>query len=322
MTTASGAVCALVDWGTSRVRLWLAGQDASVVGEARSDEGMGRLRPDQFPGALERLMARAGAPAGTCAMLCGMVGSRQGWREAPYLPIPARLDDLPARALHVDHAPRPVAILPGLADFDDKTPDVIRGEETKLLGLLASGMAADNLILMPGTHAKWARIDARDRAVAAFATSLSGDAYAALGEASVLKHSIGGAAVDPAHPAFAAGVAASLEEPRTFLSRLFRVRARSILQGADAAADLSGAIIGMDIAGALHRFGRPAGVTLIGSGGLGPLYERALAVAGLPCTLLDGDELVRHGLSAAARATWPNLFTEAASWPAGAATDE
>ncbi len=317
MNHASGAVCALVDWGTSRVRLWLVDRNGAIVADSRSDDGMGRLAPGAFAGVLERLLAETGAPPGIGVMMCGMVGSRQGWEEAPYLPTPAALDGLAAGAHAVTHAPRAVFILPGVADFSSETPDVIRGEETKLYGLHADAEGArHDLIVMPGTHAKWARVEPGSRIVSAFATSLTGDLFAALGEASVLKHSVGDGAADADHPGFARGVAQSLDEPQTFLSRLFRVRARALLHGADDAAGvahLSGAIIGMDIAGAMHRFGRPASVALIGSGALGPLYERALGVAGIACAVFDGDDLVRRGLLAAARSAWPASFGDPAT---------
>ena len=308
--TPCGAIAAvLVDWGTSRLRLWAVDCDGVVVRAARSAEGMGATAPRAFEGILEHHLVELGAGPDVPVMMCGMVGSRQGWQEAPYVAVPARLETIVERAQPVAGTPRDVRVLPGIADRGTATPDVIRGEETQLLGLARlAGASADGLVCMPGTHAKWVRLTDGAATVAAFATALTGDLFAALSTASVLRHSLSADAdADPA--AFEAAVRASVAEPSTALMRLFAIRARGLLAGADAShalGTLSGTIIGLDIAGALTRFGPAERLTLVGGGTLGALYLRALRLAGIDAITMDGEELACEGLQAAARHVWPD----------------
>ncbi|WP_306117309.1 MULTISPECIES: 2-dehydro-3-deoxygalactonokinase [unclassified Roseitalea] len=300
----------LVDWGTSHLRMWAVDCCGGIVGEDRSAEGMGATAPSAFAGVLETHLDRLGAPADTPVMMCGMVGARQGWLEAPYVDVPACLDTLVDRAVHVQVPGRDIRILPGIADRSAETPDVMRSEETQLLGLCTvAPEPASRLVCMPGTHAKWVEIDGAARQVRRFATALTGELYAALGTSTVLRHSLGTGSVDADHPRFAEAVAASLERPETILTRLFAIRPHALLRGegeADARARLSGTIIGQDIAGAIARFGRPGRVVLVGGGRLGALYERALDLAGIAPQIHDGEALARAGLLAAAGKVWPH----------------
>lgn len=308
--TPRGAIAAvLVDWGTSRLRLWALDRDGGVIRAARSAEGMGATAPRAFEGILEHHLIELGAGADVPVMMCGMVGSRQGWQEAPYVSVPARLETIVARAVRVRGTRRDVRILPGIADRSPRTPDVMRGEETQLLGLgRLAGASAEGLVCMPGTHAKWVRLTDGAATVAAFATALTGDLFAALSTGSVLRHSLGAdAEADTA--AFEAAVRASIDEPSTALMRLFAVRARGLLAGADARhalGTLSGTLIGLDIAGALTRFGPAGRLALVGGGTLGALYLRALRLAGFDATAMDGEELACEGLQVAARHVWPD----------------
>ncbi|WP_306049612.1 2-dehydro-3-deoxygalactonokinase [Oceaniradius stylonematis] len=304
----------LVDWGTSRLRLWAVDGAGTVLGEARSGEGMGATEPRAFEGILEHHLAELGAGPKVPVMMCGMVGSRQGWQEAPYVEVPARLETIIERALPVSGTPREVRILPGIADRSVETPDVMRSEETQLLGLSRiAGNGAEGLVCMPGTHAKWVLIGEGGTQVSGFATALTGDLFAALSRASVLRHSLSGdAGLDGA--SFDKAVRAAIDEPARMLMRLFAIRSRALLHGADAAhasASLSGTIIGQDIAGALARFGKPERLTLVGGGTLGALYARALDLVGIATDVFDGEELARAGLFAAAVRVWPDMFATA-----------
>jgi 2-dehydro-3-deoxygalactonokinase len=301
----------LVDWGTSRLRLWAVDHDGTVLGEARSGEGMGATEPRAFEGILEHHLVELGAGPQVPVMMCGMVGSRQGWQEAPYVEVPARLETIIERALPVSGTPREVRILPGIADRSVETPDVMRSEETQLLGLgRMAGNGAEGLVCMPGTHAKWVLMDEGATQVSGFATALTGDLFAALSRGSVLRHSLSGdAGLDGA--SFDKAVRAAIDEPARMLMRLFAIRSRALLHGADAAhasASLSGTIIGQDIAGALARFGKPERLTLVGGGTLGALYARALDLVGIATDVFDGEVLARAGLSTAAGRIWPDMF--------------
>lgn len=308
--TASQAIAAvLVDWGTSHLRLWAVDATGDVLGHTRSAQGMGATEPRAFAGILEQHLTELGADIDVPVMMCGMVGSRQGWQEAPYVEVPAPLETVIERSVKVAGTPRDVRIVPGIADRSVETPDVMRSEETQLLGLThVAPQAARALVCMPGTHAKWVKLEDWPAKVTGFATALTGDLYSALSKASVLRHSLnadGGLDLE----AFDGAIRATLDDPASMLTRLFAIRARALLHGAgpDAARGaLSGIVIGQDLAGAIAHFGKPERLTLIGGGSLGRLYERAFELVGVANDQFDGDLLAQSGLFAAAQQVWPD----------------
>ena len=143
----------VVDWGTSSFRGWLMSADGAALAESRGAEGMlhrAAAGAGGFAAVLREHLARLGAPAGVPVLICGMAGARQGWAEAPYLRTPTRLDALHEGALRID-APGDIRILPGIAQSWPDRPDVMRGEETQLLGVTEPGFTG--LVCIPGTTA-------------------------------------------------------------------------------------------------------------------------------------------------------------------------
>ncbi len=307
-------VLAAADWGTSSLRVWALSPSGEVMAERRSDEGMSRLQPDEFEPVLRRRLSALGLPAGGAPLpvvVCGMAGAKQGWREAGYVDAPTRLGTLCSHALTVPAAALDVRILPGLADRQGGRDDVMRGEETQLLGLLQAEPSFGGLVCLPGTHSKWVRLDAGE--ILGFSTAMTGEMFAVLGQHSVLRHSLGGAepSGDPDSPAFLQAVARGLAEPGRLLASLFGVRAASLLRGVagvQAADALSGLLIGTEIASAGIPPGAP--VTVIAAGSLAALYERALSLAGHAARIVDSGAAVRRGLLLAAQLLWPVLWPE------------
>ncbi len=304
-TPALGAV----DWGTSSFRLWLLDETGGVLAERRSGEGMLVAGSEGFGAILEKHLAAAGAPAALPVIVCGMAGARQGWIEAPYVTLPAGLDGILAGAVSVPgqgaEATRDVRILPGLAQRSADAPDVMRGEETQLAGIVPLFASGRHVICMPGTHSKW--VEAEDGVITGFRTWLTGELFSVLSKQSILRHSLGEtpAPATASNPGFVAACTQALAEGGDFGSSLFRIRAASLLQDQTpdaAAATLSGLLIGAEIASARRLFG-PAGdkIILVASGALGSLYGAALRLAGCPVLQADADEAVRTGLFEAAR---------------------
>lgn len=296
---------AAVDWGTTRMRVWLLGQQGEPLVEKRSDQGMLSAAATGFSKVLESALAELGAPDSLPAIIAGMAGARQGWLEAPYIDTPARLSDVLARAVPVPNAARPVHIIPGLAQRSVTYPDVMRGEETQIAGLAGIFDAGASVLCMPGTHSKWVAVE--DGAVTGFGTWMTGELFSAIGRETVLKYSIGGGALvfRPGNPAFAAAVDTALEAPASVTSLLFGIRAGTLLLNRwpdDAAARLSGLLIGAEIAEAGKRFvSADNTVTLVASGLMHNLYSIALERAGITAVQADADAAVRAGLWAAAR---------------------
>lgn len=293
------------DWGTSRLRLWPMRRDGSVLGERRADDGLEAGRRRGFSLVLDEHLAALGVPVDTPVVVCGMAGSRQGWKEAAYVEVPAPLDRILADSVAPEDGKRTVRILPGMAQRG-VAPDVMRGEETQLLGLVLKTGLSDALVAMPGTHSKWVTLS--DGAVGGFTTVMTGEIFQLLGEHSILRHSIGEAAgtVEASAPAFLDGLRAALDDPASVLQRLFGIRAASLLEGLmppEAAARLSGLLIGAEI-GVAARASAAHGTVLVASGRMERLYRSGMEMAGLRPQTVDADEVVRMGLLAAARGLW------------------
>lgn len=282
-----------VDWGTSNLRVWAMGPDGSVLAEAGSDDGMGKLAPADFEAALLRLIAAwlAGHPP---VLACGMVGSRQGWVEAPYRAVPCTPLDRAALIPAPTVDPRlKVMIAPGL--MQAQPADVMRGEETQIAGALRLLPGYDGVLCLPGTHSKWAHVSAGE--VVSFQTFMTGELFALLSTASVLRHGMQGTGWDDA--AFDTAVADALSRPERLGARLFSLRAQGLIAGLspDAArARLSGLLIGMELAGAKpYWLGQP--VTLIGAEKLSTAYARGLAAQGVAAQRLSVTDCTLAGLA-------------------------
>lgn len=295
---------AVADWGTTRLRVWLLDDTNTVLAERRSDEGLLAAQPDRFAEILERQLAGMSAPTTLPVIICGMAGSRQGWVEAPYVAVPASLGTIFAAAVRVVGTKRDIRIVPGLAQRDASFPDVMRGEETQLAGAVAQLAAGRHLVCMPGTHSKW--VELIDDRVSSFQTFMTGELFSVLSAQSILRHSIGTETnVATGNPTFTSWCKEALATLAPLETRLFRIRAAGLLhelQPRDAAAALSGLLVGSEIAAARMRFSVDKGpIALIASGAMHDLYAEALALAGFVVTSLDADEAVRRGLAEAAR---------------------
>lgn len=296
---------AAVDWGTSSFRVWLIDGAGGVLAERRSDEGMVSAAATGFGTILEGHLAAMGAASDLPVIICGMAGARQGWIEAPYVPLPARLDDMVAGAVPVPGQPRDIRILPGLAQRHADAPDVMRGEETQLAGIVPLFVSGKHVVCMPGTHSKW--VEAEDGAVTGFRTWLTGELFSILSKQSILRHSLGEnpAPARPDDAAFRAACLAALGDVGDVGNGLFRIRAATLLRGltpGEASAQLSGLLVGGEIASARRCFDIPDGkVILVASGGLGLLYRTALELAGCTVLCADAEEAVRAGLTEAAK---------------------
>ena len=176
-----------VDWGTSSFRGWLMSAKGDVLAESRGSEGMLHCAGTGFAPVLRDHLAKLGAPQEMPVLICGMAGARQGWVEAPYLNTPTRLDALHEGAVRVDAgSSTDIRILPGIAQARADRPDVMRGEETQLLGMIDPGFTG--LVCIPGTHSKWVRIEAG--AIVEFATYMTGELFSVISQHSILSHAV------------------------------------------------------------------------------------------------------------------------------------
>ena len=292
----------VVDWGTSSFRGWLMSASGEALAESRGGEGMLHCAGTGFAPVLGDHLARLGAPEGARILICGMAGARQGWVEAPYLKVPTRLDALHEGAIRVE-APGDIRILPGIAQARPDEPDVMRGEETQLLGVTEPDFSG--LVCIPGTHSKWIKIE--DGCIVEFSTYMTGELFSVMAQHSILLHAIDASASPADGQAFRDGLSTALAAPTALTASLFGLRAAQLLgfeQRADGAARLSGLLIGTEIADAVRRHTAPRSVRLIAAGALGKLYAAALGARDIDVTVVDAEQASRRGLAKAAVKIW------------------
>lgn len=285
------------DWGTSNLRLFRVERGRIVA--RREGPGIGAVGVQAEAAFAEAMAPWLSDGPPTQIRLCGMVGARDGWAEAPYADCPADAAAWRAAAMRFDWRGAPVRIMAGLAcTGPDGVPDVMRGEETQIFGAclrepaLAQGR---RLIVLPGTHSKWALVE--DGRVIHFRTIPTGELFALLRDRSTL-----GPKIDAADPAQeAAGFAEGLERAGEgrLLATLFAARAMRLRAGRSAdwaLGYLSGLLIGCEIADSRAMLGAGEDILLIGAARLADLYTRALAVQNLRARTLDGDACALAGL--------------------------
>lgn len=283
-----------LDWGTSNLRAFAMRADGTVLAEARSDKGMAQLAPTEFEAVLRDVVKDWVLPEQCHVVACGMLGARQGWKEAPYRSVPcAAQNDTP---VHVPctEPDLDVWIVPGVKQASP--PDVMRGEETQIAGFLALKPEWDGVICLPGTHSKWVHISAGE--IVSFRTFMTGELFDVISTGTVLKHSLKSDDMDL--PAFIDAMSETLSRPEKFAANLFTLRASDLLQNqsADIArAHLSGALIGMELAAA-KPYWLGQNIALIGSNALCDLYKRALSEQGVTAKFWDASLITQTGLSA------------------------
>jgi len=285
------------DWGTSRLRLYLCDAGGHVLARG---EGEGASAPDCAERFAAAVAAWDKAHGALPAVLGGMVGSTIGWREAPYLKCPARPAAIAGAALRFEAEGRAIAILPGLSCVGKTgAPDVMRGEETQILGALRLCpplTKGRHIFCLPGTHTKWVAVE--DGTVTLFQTALSGELFELLRRHSVLARD--GSEVDAQSPAFALGLEfARRNAGADLLHLLFSARSRVVtgeMAKTDAASYLSGLVLGKDVATALSLLDLKAPVQLICTPALAALYARALNAYDLDSAVIDGDRAALAGL--------------------------
>src|SRR4051812_27927523 len=176
------------DWGTTHLRAWVLTADRHILRHQTFPYGVSRLSRGEakqiFSNNIRRTMEAEHLPA----LLCGMIGSDLGWTPVPYQACPAGLSTLADALFQIEDRPG-AWIVPGLrcAGITD-APDVMRGEETQILGWLAedSSRGSGRLVIChPGTHTKWALID--DGCIVRFITAMTGELFDVLRSHSVLQ---------------------------------------------------------------------------------------------------------------------------------------
>jgi 2-dehydro-3-deoxygalactonokinase len=308
--------CIVVDWGTSNRRAWALQQGGGVLGQRHDDQGLLAITDRQFAASLQQFCGDWFTPEQPQpVIMCGMVGSKLGWQEVPYQLAPLALSDLArhlvpiadkqAGALWAGHS----WIVPGVAVDRNATdglsqPDVMRGEECQILGALRHSRQDDGVFVLPGTHAKWVRVEAGQ--IVDFRTYMTGELFGMLRKSGTLSQLMTGDSADDA--AFERGIRmAQRDDVASLLHALFGVRTLGLfdrLPGSGLASYMSGLLIGTEIRDAqswLHRHGNVPPMTVIGSPTLLRAYRQAAGILGIELTCRDSADLLPAALLSLAK---------------------
>jgi 2-dehydro-3-deoxygalactonokinase len=293
--------CIVADWGTTNLRAWAMGADGSTLDQRCSPRGLMAIEGGRFSEALEEvcsdwLAGRQRLPV----VMSGMVGSKLGWKEAPYLAAPVALDGLARHLCPVEaRLNAAVWIVPGVKMEESAQPEVMRGEETQILGALETMGIDDGIFLLPGTHSKWAIVE--DRSLLAFRTYMTGELYGLLRRSGTLSQLMEGD--EPHDAAFREGVArAKSSEALSLLHSLFSVRTLGLfdrMPRSGLASYMSGLLIGAEMQDALmwlRARGKPSLAVGIGSPGMLESYRVAALLCGLALSALDSAPIVTRAL--------------------------
>jgi 2-dehydro-3-deoxygalactonokinase len=290
-----------VDWGTTNLRVFRITAGGTIRDRRVSLRGILNVPDNRFADTLRDEIGPWLAAGENHVLLSGMIGSRQGWKEAPYLPCPAGAPEIAAALVAIEFDWAQVKLVPGLSTTDEAgVAEVMRGEETQVLGVLEA-MSGSGLACLPGTHSKWATVE-NDRIIG-FTTHMTGEAFGALRGHTILGRMMREGPADGAP--FDEGVRRA-GDPGGLLHHIFGARAQVLagrLPETDAAAYLSGILVGHEVHAALE--GRHGVVVhVIGAPDLTALYARAISAHGGFPERHDGEAAARGLALIGAHAAW------------------
>ncbi|EOY5724313.1 2-dehydro-3-deoxygalactonokinase [Enterobacter cloacae] len=282
-----------IDWGSTNLRAWLC-QGEQCLESRQSAAGVTRLN-GKSPEAVLAEVTQNWRDSATPVVMAGMVGSNVGWKIAPYLPVPAHFSAIGEQLTSVGDN---IWIIPGLCVSRDDNHNVMRGEETQLLG--ARTLSPSSVYVMPGTHCKWVQADAEQ--IHDFRTVMTGELHHLL-----LAHSLVGAGLPeqaPSAAAFSAGLARGIASPDV-LPQLFEVRASHVLGNLpreQVSEFLSGLLIGAEVASMREFVGHEQAVTIVAGAALTSRYEQAFRAIGREVSTVSGDTAFQAGIRSIAHA--------------------
>jgi len=286
-----------IDWGTSNRRAYVLDARGELVHQHSDDAGILHVERD-FEGSLRQLLQTLGLRSADIVM-SGMIGSRNGWYEAPYLSM-----DQPLTALHdnlmeiaTDIPGVRCRIAPGYKYIDPNgVPDVMRGEETQVLGTLSLS-ASDGWFLLPGTHSKWVHVE--HGRMTEFLTFMTGELFSLMSQHGTLSKVMTEQQSIP--EAFAAGVCAARHGSFTHTAFGCRALVVTDMMPADHTASyLSGLLIGSEVHDILQRTRGPlhSPVQVVGSPGLSARYLSALELLNIHARAWQPDGIYLAALRA------------------------
>lgn len=290
-----------VDWGTTSFRAFRIAADGTIRDRRNALKGILNVPDSRFADSLREEIGPWLAAGENHVLLSGMIGSRQGWKEAPYVACPAGAAEVAASLVEIEFDWGQVKLVPGLSGTDIAgVAEVMRGEETQVFGVLTA-MGGSGFACLPGTHSKWVRVE--NGRIISFTTHMTGEAFGALRGHTILGRMMRDGPSTGAP--FDAGVRRA-GDPGGLLHHIFGARAEVLagrLAETDAPAYLSGILIGHEVRAAMD--GRQGEVVhVIGSPELTALYGRAISTHGGFAERHDGEAAARGLAWIGEHATW------------------
>ena len=286
-----------LDWGSTHLRAFAFNAQGEVLDRAEVSSGaLTLIGAAQFDDALVAIIGEWATRHPAARLIaCGMVGAKSGWREAGYIGLRDATESglaeaLAAHVVSVNTSLGPLAIIPGIKSEE---PDVMRGEETQLVG---SGVF-EGVVVLPGTHCKWVNINGGR--VESFATFYTGEMNSL-----IRGHSSVGALLKSAPDindiaAYEMGLNYARAGAATWLHDLFVLRA-SVVTGqrteAFVSTVLAGWLLGCELSAALTMYPDTRSVVLVASEALVPWYEQAARAFGVSCDALNAEQVTTRGL--------------------------
>ncbi len=281
-----------VDWGTTNRRAYVLDEQGMELRRHVDECGILKVGAGNFESSFKALLQTLSVSSADVVM-SGMVGSRNGWHQVPYLGTDHPLARLPEALVEIDASQDDLRcrIVPGYQTMDEfGTPDVMRGEETQIFGALAETGIANGWFVLPGTHSKWVRV--AEGSIVNFMTFMTGELFALLSTHGTLA-SLTSDDTTMSKP-FEAGLRAA--QRSGFTHAAFGCRALVVTESmpaSHASSYLSGLLIGAELADIRQKTGDyPRGpVQVIGSPSLAARYIEALQFFDLPGRVWPPDDI-------------------------------
>ena len=295
MSAQSGLIA--VDWGSSRFRAYLLDESGTLLDRIENNQGIFCHKQDAYNKTLQHacedwLHRKPDIPI----LMAGMIGSRSGWFETPYLPCPVSIRRLGDNIIQVpDLHSHPVYIVPGISFMSPcGLPDVIRGEETQIFGALDGSVNNKLLACVPGTHSKWIRVE--NNQIIRFSTFMTGEVFSAVQQCGSISSLLDECDFDK--NSFLVGVGVS-QKKGGLLHQLFSLRARAVSGQSDMKLNpgyLSGLLIGAEIKAALELYPGITEIIVIGNNALIHDYGLAFSAFGISADSTRAEQAFVKGL--------------------------
>ena len=282
-----------IDWGTTSLRAFLIDADGNVIDRSLSPEGIMQIPKETFEAAFDRLIGPWLANTNLPILVSGMITSRNGWIETPYAGLPMGAHGLAQTLVpHETTSGTLIHFITGASAEHTSGPDVMRGEETQIIGAFALGLR-DGTFVMPGTHSKWVQVS--NEQIIDFSTYMTGEIFTALKEHTILGKLM--ESVEFNAEGFEKGITAGLDGGSSLLRNLFYVRTLPLLDKipkSEVSDYMSGLLIGSEVSTATSQLEDTDPITIVGRSDLSERYEIALRVAGVECRRAP-DDVVANG---------------------------